>query len=30
MNKVFDNAPEAGEMLKPDTAPITGGSIVIK
>jgi len=30
MTKIFDNAPEAGEMLNPDTTPITGGSIVIK
>lgn len=30
MNKVFDNAPEAGDMLNPDASPITGGSIVIK
>jgi DMSO/TMAO reductase YedYZ molybdopterin-dependent catalytic subunit len=30
MNKVFDNAPEAGDMLNPDATSITGGSIVIK
>jgi hypothetical protein len=30
MVKVFDNAPEAGDMLNPDATPITGGSIVFK
>jgi hypothetical protein len=30
MNKVFDNVPEAGDMLNPDTTPISSGSIGIE
>jgi hypothetical protein len=30
MNPVFDNAPEAGTKINPDSMPISGGSIVIQ
>ena len=29
-NKIFDNAPEAGDRINPDAVPISGGSIVIQ
>jgi len=30
MNKIFDNAPEAGDRINPDAFSISGGSIVIQ